>query len=71
MIQSIAQKFLSSSLDQVLKAIAALYGQEGEPETEEYILDEIERVVSEKGYPPDLTPPPRRPTYTFADKWYL
>jgi len=53
----------------ILRGIAALYGANGEGEMEKMVLEEVERVREEKGFPEDLIPPPQRPAYTFADKW--
>eukprot|EP00286_Rhodomonas_abbreviata_P023191 CAMPEP_0181299862 /NCGR_PEP_ID=MMETSP1101-20121128/6578_1 /TAXON_ID=46948 /ORGANISM="Rhodomonas abbreviata, Strain Caron Lab Isolate" /LENGTH=622 /DNA_ID=CAMNT_0023405051 /DNA_START=18 /DNA_END=1883 /DNA_ORIENTATION=+ len=55
----------------ILRALAALYGKGGQPAMETTILEEVERVIKERGLPEDLIPPPPRPSYSMADKWTL
>jgi len=53
----------------MMKAYANLYGACDDVTSQTIILDDLQRIIKDKGYPEDLVPVPQPPDYGFKDKW--
>lgn len=53
----------------MLKAYAQLYAVGGDETSQRIIMEDMDRIIKEKGYPEDLVPVPQPPDYGFKDRW--